>query len=417
MNIIENNSFCGIRKNFSLSSSDMEALTYLYLPILGSNAYSLYISLYHYSSIVQKIAGFLHDDLLGYLHMDASDFLLARTKLEGIGLLESFRQETKNSENQIKVKYVYSILPPASPRKFFQDIFLRALLNDSIGNKKYFFLQSYFNVDQRELDDSFVNVSASFKDVYSVNVSEGDTSLEPVMSSLEDKSYKSQCSFDKKALLKKLKELQFDINIIEPYMKDIENLCVLYAPNLNDVIRLILQNTSSDGEFYLSLFNKDIRSLNKFTVKKKNTQSAEEINGNSEIAKLVAVFNAMTPNEYLGVKYAGNPAPFMLKEIEHLKNDLGFLNPVINVILDYCLRKTNGEFNVEYIDKVAYTLSSLSATDAYDAMMKLNSRDFEVSQKKRRKKTVESKNKKTEEIREDKPIDVNLDDFDKEFSI
>ena len=393
----------------------MDVITYLYLPIIGSEAYSVYLSLYHFFDLTQKIAGFLHDDLLGYLQMDSSKFLMARMKLEAIGLLEVYRKETQDQSSQLKVSYVYLLLPPASPKKFFSDIFLRSLLNNAIGNKRYFFLQSYFQVTQKELDDSFVNITTPFDHVFSVDVKEGDASLQPITASLEDKSYKSQYSFDKKMLIKALKDVQYDTKIIEPYIKDIENLCVLYGPKLKDVIQLILQNTSSDGDFYLNLFNKDIRSLKKFSARTRNTDS-DTPSGNSEIARLVGFFNTITPVEYLAVRFDGNPAPFMLKEIEHLKNDLSYTNPIINVVLDYCLRKTNGEFNAEYIDKVAYTLSSLNVSDAYDAMTKLNSRDFEVSQKKRKKK-AETIKAETSVVTEKKEATVNLDDFNKEFSI
>ncbi len=67
-----------------------------------------------------------------------------------------------------------------------------------------------------------------------------------------------------------------------------------------------------------------------------------------------------------------------------------------------------------FIEKVAYTLSSMDVKDSYDAMVKLTSRDFEMAQNKRKRRT------KKESSEEKKDVDVeqsDIDDFNKEFSI
>ncbi len=417
MRILEKNSFCKIQKQFDLSRSDEEVISFLYLPILKSPSTSLYISLFYYADLCEKLGGFLSDDLLSTLGMSESDFLLCRSQLEAIGLLEVYRKEERDSANQVKAAYLYRLLPPASPKKFFNDVLLKSLLNEAVGNKRYFFLLSYFKADTDKLPEGYINVTTPFKDVFSPKVKEDDLSLSIVDQEMEDKTYKSQSDFDTKLLREKLKAIGYPLKDIKSQIKEIENICVLYSPDIDDVVSLICDNTDMDGIFYLDSFNRDIRNLRQFASPEREKDNNQAY-GNSEISKIVEKFNLLTPDEYLSIMFNARPASFMLDEIEKIKKDLNFPNPVINVILDYCLRKTHGEFNTVFIDKVSYTLSAMDAKNAYDAMTKLNSRDFELSQVRRKKKTQDTLKPEKEEKKEEKQVSQDdLLDLDKEFSL
>ena len=81
----------------------------------------------------------------------------------------------------------------------------------------------------------------------------------------------------------------------------------------------------------------------------------------------------------------------MLEEIEKISSETHLPNAVINVVLDYSLKKTDGKFVSLYIDKVAFSLLGNDIQTPYDAMVYLNSQD--VSKKKakntaRRKKAA-----------------------------
>lgn len=416
MRILEKNSFCNIQKQFDLSKNDEEVISFLYLPILKNQSVSLYTNLFHYAGLCEKLGGMTSDDLLSILGLSVSDFLYCRSQLEAIGLLEVYRKEERDSSNQVKAMYLYRLLPPASPKKFFNDVLLKSLLNEAVGNRRYFFLLSYFKADTEKVPEGYVNVTTPFKDVFSPQVKEDDLSLSPVSQEMEDKTYKSQASFDTKLLRARLKAIQYPFENIKDNIREIENICVLYSPNIDDVIHLICDNTDMDGVFYLDSFTRDVRNLKQFASPERSQEQNTEY-GNSEISKIVEKFNLLTPEEYLSIMFNAKPAPFMLEEIEKIKKNLNFPNPVINVILDYCLRKTNREFNAVFIDKVSYTLSALDAKNAYDAMTKLNSRDFEQSQVRRKRKT-ETKAPSKEADKESMPATKSdLLDLDKEFSL
>lgn len=399
MRIVENDSLFIIEKDFSLSHCDIQVLNFLYLPIIKSNALSLYNFLYNYYQLSNQLGEFIHDDIFSLLDMKQTDFLLSRTTLEGIGLLEVYRKENTSTNNQLKITYIYKLLPPASPKKFFNDILLRSLLNQNVGNKRYFYFQNYFMINKQDNKKDFINVTSQFKDVFSLNAQEGDLALKKVTTSFVDKKYKSQYSFKLSTLIEELSKQQYPIKNIEDKISEIENLCVLYDAKINDVITLILQNTDSKNIFYFESFSKDIKNLYMFSVDRKKTESSNITQGN--MAELISAFENTSPQEYLSLKLHSKVPAFILKTIEGLKENFNFSNGIINVILDYSLKKSNGEFNETFINKVASTLSFNQVSDTYDAMTKLKSRDFNVSQYKRKK----SSTKKEVELNENKEAD------------
>lgn len=412
MKFIENNSYLSIRKHFSLSKSDEEVLSFLYLPIIKGNAYSLYLSLYNYSHLNSISYDLFHDEIFSLLGFSMTDFNLARMNLEGIGLLEVLRKEDMETKN---ISYIYNLLPPASPKKFFNDILLRTAFSEIVGKKRYFLLYNYFQIEKKDIPEDYVNVTTPFKDVFSINIPEDDDSLKPVNENFVDKVYKTQCQFDRKSLKKKLKENQFDFMWIKNDIKEIENIANLYEIKLDDVCDLIIKNTDSDNIFYLESFKKDARSFHNFKSDREYSANDVIVSDNGYM-KIIQKFNSVTPQEYLSIYFNANPTSFMLKVIEDMTNNLHFSNPIINVVLDYCLRKTKGEFNSTYIQKVAFTLSSLDVKSAYDAMTKLNSRDFEAHKKSKKEK---SKNK--EPISENDSLEEvekkNIEDLAKEFGL
>ena len=78
-----------------LDQSKQDALLYLYQPIIGSNALSLYLTFVSDVSIEGKSASLMHTDLLAAVDTGLMNLVKAREQLEGIGLLETF-QKTDN---------------------------------------------------------------------------------------------------------------------------------------------------------------------------------------------------------------------------------------------------------------------------------------------------------------------------------
>ena len=70
----------------------VQSLTKVYLPIIGRDAFTLYLN---WAMLGESTdAANQHADLLDELAMSQQTFLTAREKLEGMGLLKTYRQET-----------------------------------------------------------------------------------------------------------------------------------------------------------------------------------------------------------------------------------------------------------------------------------------------------------------------------------
>lgn len=411
MKIIENNSTFSVTSSFSLSTLDFKVLSLLYLPIIKADALAIYHSLLEEKEIMPRVYSISHDDYLSDLGIDSCVFLKARERLEAIGLLEVYRKEEDDVGGVSKVSYIYRLLPPASPKKFFSDVILKALLSQNVGKKRYFFLTGYFQVNETFRKEDYQNISASFTSVYTINnIEEDDPSLQSDEdNAFEQKSYKSQVDFSTDAFDTELAAIAVPKKSIMKEYDVIVSLATLYGINEKKTAELISSSLDSDFNFYFEKFKKEIRALNSYV--RADTISKDRVNlGKSKDSVRVRAFESNTPKIYLQTRFNAEPSRFMLSEIELLKSTFNFSNGIINAILDYSLDKTNGEFNEKFIEKVAYSLSGKGVKDTYDAVQILNSREFENkrSEKKTRKKTKADTETKTNDNQEDSD-DISLD--------
>ena len=151
-----------IQQTRFITDIDKKVITFLYQPIIGSQAYSLYMTL-----LAEVKEGaycsdqILHANLLGVLSMGIPEFYQARIRLEGIGLMTSYLKTTNKDEKE----YVYEPSPPLSSEQFFNDDLLRLLLKERVGERKAADLQkrfSFTNIDKNNLED----ITKSFLSVY-----------------------------------------------------------------------------------------------------------------------------------------------------------------------------------------------------------------------------------------------------------
>ncbi|CZQ91725.1 replication initiation and membrane attachment [Trichococcus palustris] len=150
-----------VRQNSLVSDVHRKIVTFLYQPIIGSTAYSLYMTLLtevdpekHWSP------GLLHSELLALLNIGIPEFYQARVRLEGIGLLKTYLLHEPGKQ------YIYEVQSPLSSFDFFHDDLMSLLLYEKVGERKYLSLQERFSsqkVDKGKAEE----ITKSFLDVYS----------------------------------------------------------------------------------------------------------------------------------------------------------------------------------------------------------------------------------------------------------
>lgn len=92
-----------------------KSLTHLYQPLLGIKAIALYQTLLHDIDLNQEQAPQTHHTLMNYLDLPLDEIFEARLKLEGIGLLKTYKQNWESSD-----LYTYELQSPFAPNNFLK---------------------------------------------------------------------------------------------------------------------------------------------------------------------------------------------------------------------------------------------------------------------------------------------------------
>ena len=107
---------------------------------------------------------------------------------------------------------------------------------------------------------------------------------------------------------------------------------------------------------------------------------------NSKRGRIIGVFENTSPYDYLRYKYHNaKPTGRDLKLLEKLVIDLELPPAVVNVLIDYVLRKNNNKLTEGYVETIAAQWKRAGLKTAADAM------DFaEKEHKKMQKKTIKT---------------------------
>ncbi|MCR6111610.1 DnaD domain protein [Bacillus sp. A301a_S52] len=145
-----------------LQVSDQEVLTLLYQPLIGSVAYSLYMTLaIDVQKQPQKKITRIHKTIMTFtgLHLDA--IFSERKKLEALGLMTVYREKEMDEYH-----YFYHLHPPMSAKDFFNDDLLSVFLYNRLGTKDHYReLRQYFAVSSVDITNK-ENITQGFSEVF-----------------------------------------------------------------------------------------------------------------------------------------------------------------------------------------------------------------------------------------------------------
>lgn len=191
LHFTENHRF-QIYRDFSLSSLDYKMLTAIYQPMVGHAAMSLYHALFQqlpadqcgYSKLEQQRKLFLslaiEPNELGRIALSEH-----ASRLEAIGLLQTFRKYLTESDDYI---YEYQLFQPLTPAEFFKNQHLVLLLRDKIGKRAVVFLREELEqAEATELTEQHVNVenlSVPFYEIFELNTQVIDYELEQALAEI-----------------------------------------------------------------------------------------------------------------------------------------------------------------------------------------------------------------------------------------
>ncbi len=388
VSILPADSYLVVNKSF-LNENDRKLLTTLYQPIIGTVAICLYFTLWSDLNKTNIISNeFTHHHLMNSMGLKLDEIVIARKKLEALGLLKTFFKEG-NINN-----YIYELYSPLSPIEFFSNPILSSSLLASIGKKEYQMLISYFKPLKLNISE-FENITSSFSDIYKMDIKtiEDVTEKDIISKEKNDISINDVLDFDyiKESIPKGiLSNNAFSASLI----KLLNRLAYLYNFDNDTMIELLKNSINEKGTFNEEKLKKNCKNLFSFEndgvpkliFKSKNDVKVDNKNIKDIKQKLIECFECTTPYDFLKAKYGGSkPTSKDISLVESLLVDQE-LNPgVVNVLIDYVLRTNEKKLNKNLVQAIASQWKMCNITTVKDAMKQAEKEYRKINQAKEKK--------------------------------
>lgn len=371
MVILSENDYLDVKLNSLIADYDSETLSNLYQPIIGFGALAVYFTLVAEAKN-QKITSLTsHNQLLNRLQMAPGDFINARKKLEGVGLLRTFLESNPN----VRV-YHYQIYAPKTPFQFFDDTLLFGMLIKALGETDANRFKTIYQLQNDETTGK--DISSSFIDAYQPNFDDpaflkamngskaigrrngkinSEFNYDSFFTSLSSISQISQEAFTKKD------------------MKEVERLATLNGIGESEAAFAVAEcydpyvgkGKHIDFVKLTKLFQE--QTDYSYLLNKKINRGSNVNSGSSELAGKINIMETRSPKEFLALLQNGSkPATSDLNIVNDLSKNFHLPNGVINAIVDFVVTTNNNILSKAYCEKIAASLAREGVTTTIDAM-------------------------------------------------
>ncbi|MBY7143191.1 DnaD domain protein [Virgibacillus sp. NKC19-3] len=368
-----------------------KSLTHLYQPLIGTHAVTLYQTLLHDMELQREREAQTHHTLMNYLNIPLDEIYQARLKLEAIGLLKTYKQNTETTN-----MYTYELQSPFAPKDFFKDAMLTQLLFHHIGDAKFKELKNhYVTTPKRQIG---TDITASFHDVFQTF----EPSLGTVgVSSNEEKPATSEQKTDFSWIEMMLKQRMIPVGkVLTPENKKlISQMMQLYDLYAHEIDKSVLWALTSDNRLDAEEFKTACHDLFKqkyndtpIQLKNKAVSSQHETTKKPETKEdqLIHELEIISPKQLLEDLSSGNHASEQdMRVIRGVMTTQGLPSPVMNVLIHYVLLQSNMKLSKAYLEKIASHWSRANLKTAKEAMA------FAKKEKDRYQKGAASKSKST----------------------
>lgn len=363
-----------------LTGADRKIITMLYQPLMGAECLALYQTLF--TEVEENrlwSEAHSHVQLLNMLDISLKALFEARLKLEGLGLLKSY-VKTENDQRF----YVYEILPPLSPEKFFSDGLLNIYLYSKIGNAQFQRLRRFF-ADEAFETDTYSEITRSFQDVFEP-FKGGASAAEPVSNQvLVDKVAAKEIEFDDASF-----DFHLFLSLLSPGMitrekitkevrQTILKLHGIYQVSEKDMPSYLYRALNSNGEIDIVYLRKIVREgytiengappklqMKHETSIKEEPEVKETLNDEEA---LQVYLESITPFQLLvDISDGAVPAETDLRVVEEVMNQQNLPVPVMNVLIEYVLLRLDRKLSKNYMMTIAAHWKRKNVKTAKEAM-------------------------------------------------
>ncbi len=350
-----------------LTEIDKKNLIHLYEPIIGFGSVSLYLTLWSDLDRLEIMSrDFTHHHLMSILKCSLDAIKQSREALEAVGLMKTYFKEGDINS------YVYELYSPLSASEFFNNPILNIVLYNNIGEEEYNNLKKInrkVNIDLKDYEDitkpmnavfeptSMPVVEARSRETLPLNI-ESDIDFDLILSSIP------KGILSEKALNKKMKELIINLSFI--YDLDTLKMVELIRASLNEKGGIDRDTLRKNARKYYQFRSGNLPTL----VYRMQPEYLKTPTGdNSRKGRIIGVFENTSPYDFLKSKYHGsNPTARDLKLLEMLMIDLELNPAVVNVLIDYVLKKNNNKLSVSYVETIAGQWKRAGVKTAKEAM-------------------------------------------------
>ncbi|MBM6617507.1 replication initiation and membrane attachment family protein [Bacillus suaedaesalsae] len=404
-----------VKTDTILNDLDRKVITLLYQPLIGPLSFSLYMLLWGEVEAYKYWGSpSTHRQLMASMKMNLDEILVARKKLEGIGLLKTYVQETSEVRN-----FIYEIKPPFSPHIFFSSDFpFSIFLKEEVGELRYNKLKSLFVTKSINSKD-FKDISQSFADVYSPT--KEHKGLQP---ETDDQQYIQR---EQPSSLKVGKfDFDFDLfiyglsdNFVSPQLitdevgERIKLLAYVYGLSPLDMQKVVMNATygnedeidldilSEKAKMYYEIENFGRAPLMVEKIQPLQLQTMRYIEPQTEQERRIHHFETTTPKDFL-IELAGGASPTSsdLAIVESIMVNQHIPPGVVNVLLDYVVNHKKMNLNKKYIENTASNWARQKIKTVKEALDQIE--DFEKDVAEYKDKEIKTKQNSGSSLR--KPI-------------
>lgn len=385
-----------------LSRNDTNVISMLYEPIIGYTAVALFYTLFDdldkYSMMGEE---YTHHHIMSVMGISMDDFVEARKKLEGVGLLKTYYKEEKDINH-----YVYLLYSPVSSYEFFHHPILNVVLYNNLGKEEYNKLLDYFKVPRVSLKD-YSDITESFSSVFKTVPGTLEVNEKIAKRTTGNINISSNIDFD--FLIESIPKNMYSDKCFNDDVKNLINtLSYTYSLDTEALISIVRDSIDEKGMIDKNYLRRSARNFYQFRNEGQlptiiySTQPEylkKPAGDKSNWAKMVYTFENTSPYRFLKAKSGGAaPTSRDLNIIESLLIDQKLKPGVVNVLLSYVLKVNNGRLNKSYIESIAGEWKRLKVETVEDAMKRCE------KEYKKRKKSMKSGPTKKKESFESIPV-------------
>lgn len=334
-----------------LSSEQRQSLNLLYGPLMGKNS----ICLYEFLGSIQNLVEL--EDVYLLLNMNASQFDIARNRLEQYHLIETYVHEGD---------MLILLYAPLLPDSFLCHETYSRLYLASVGAKCFDKVKAMLYKDK--------TVSSSYTKVESpldVSILDSWNESKEIAFEKVKPTIKQKYDFDFATLFKGMDRI-FPVRLRTSENLDrIAEMAKIYGIDAKDMRKYVQRSTNPSTHVF------DLEKLKDMVMR------------NRKVMEVSKDPYKMSPVKFLQNKQNGIPVVKSDQAlIERLCKEFQFPIEVVNTLIEYTLQQTNQHFSRNYVEKVAASWVRLGVDSRKKALDIINQSPLENKRDKKAEKVV-----------------------------